>query len=221
MILTKGHCNIQFHGKTFASCAIQLAPESYVRLLHLGTLFYETCILNWNWDQSLAVPTCRTPTSSDLRGQERSLSLIQLRYFLLSNLTEFHLIPSSSHSTEKHSQLLLAYIGCQTADCLDYTGLYCIPAGTIYTKCFLWDQGSLQGYTKTPGAVLNLEIPRQQAVLHMLLSKTLSLELLKVQPTPNQLPKQPKLMVNLYSLWLSPLQQRDPVLCGFCPGTGN
>lgn len=145
------------------------------------------------------MPACSIPTSSCLKGQERSLSLVQLRYFLFSNSTEFHLIPSSSHSTEKHSQLLLAYIGCQTAECLDYTGLYCIPAGTSPTKCFLWDQGSLLGCTSTPGAVLKLEIPRQQAVLHMLLSKHSFLSLSEYKSTPNQLPKQPKFMVNFYS----------------------
>lgn len=166
-------------------------------------------ILNWNWDQNLAVPTCSIPTPSGLKGQERPLSLVQSRYFLFSNSTEFHLIPSSSHSTEKHSQLLLAYIGCQTADCLDYTGLYCIPAGTSHTKCFLGDQGSLLGCTSTPGAVLKLEIPRQQAVFHMLLSKHSLLSLSKYKPAPNQLPKH--LVVNLYSLWLTLLQQRDPV----------
>lgn len=145
------------------------------------------------------MPACSIPTSSCLKGQERSLSLVQLRYFLFSNLTEFHLIPSSSHSTEKHSQLLLAYIGCQTADCLDYTGLYCIPAGTSPTKCLLWDQGSLLGCTSTPGAVLKLEIPRQQAVLHMLLSKHSLSSLSEYKSTPNQLPKQSKLVVNFYS----------------------
>lgn len=126
----------------------------------------------------MAVPTCSILTSSGIKGQERSLSLVQLRYFLFSNSTKFHLIPSSSHSTEKHSQLLLACIGCQTADCLDYTGLFCIPAGTSHTKCFLWDQGSLLGSTR---CCLEVGNPKTTGSPPYAPLKTFSLEPLKVQ----------------------------------------
>lgn len=185
------------------------ASRELCKTASFRVLFYEMSILNWNWDKNLAVAACSIPTSSGLKGQESFLSLVQLRHFLFSNSTEFHLIPSSSHSTEKHSQLLLACIGCQTADCLDYTGLYCVPAGTRHTKCFLWDQGSLLGCTSTPGAVLKLEIPRQQADLHMLLSEQslLSLSLQISHPiTQNS-------HWTWTQLWLSLLQQRDPVFC--------
>lgn len=151
------------------------------------------------------MPTCSIPRSSGLKGQERSLSLAQLRYLLFSNSTEFHLIPSSSHSTGKHSQLLLACTGCQTADCLDYTGLYCIPAGPT--------QSGIRAHCWALPAHQVLSWSWKSRDNRQLLSKHSLLSLSKYKPTPNQLLKQPKVMGNLYSLWLSLLQQRDPVLC--------
>lgn len=195
-----------------------VVPYSWLQGAMSDCLIQKCCFIKCQfWTEvETKVRLCQLAASPHLlvwKAKKGPFLLFNSDIFFFSNSIEFHLIPFSSHSTEKHSQLLLACIGCQTADWLDYTGLYCIPAGTSHTKCFLGDQGSLLACTSTPGAVLNLEIPRQQAVLHMLLSKHSLLSLSKYKPAPNQLPKQPKLMVNLYSLWLSLLQQRHPVFC--------
>lgn len=131
---------------------------------------------------------CSIPMPSGLKGQERSLYLVELRYFFFS----FDRVPSHSFFLPLHRKTFPVVAGLYR---LSGQLTAWITQGYIVSlqepatlSASLGTRAHYGADTSTPVAVLKLEIPRQQAVLQMLLSKSFSLlSLLEYKPTPNQL----------------------------------